>query len=1048
MASFGGTHAQSTLECDVCSYVVSYAEQFLQANRTEAEIERDLDMACRVLPGNWGYDCQVMVNNYAPYIIQILVTKENPSLVCAEMGVCKSTNKLSKVVLHPKPEVAGNEVECVLCDYIVGKIEVYAQSNVTESELVTLLDKDCQILRTDKWIAACNTLVNAYAPLIYQYIIASENPNTICTELKICTPASAPKKVQATACPLCEMVVVYAQKMFETNATEEEIQAFLSKECANLGGLVKDCQSIVDNYLPQIWSFMEGDLTPAEVCQSIQLCPKPSMKPSEKKPTYGANVDCELCEIVMSQALRYLTNNATDQDILAKIEENCTYFRNKELAWFIETEMGEYKWPVGSLSRLSKEMFTYKITRMIVDPMTIESLFKNKEEASANLPLLENVVKLEIRQDTPDLIAMNVRTFKGITNTMPMLQSIICKHFVMLPAHVRELAKCRMLSRVSFMNIDGRRGIDITQEYLDTKRHSPIIKLYLPEGKNPNLPGLQRHLTHLQVLGIHPKSLQHLHQSINLTNLMKLFLYSVPSIDDLTAYLQSDSCRLVKLSVISGLDFNWVSSLSVNSTIHTLEIIPSYIFNINHDPTSVVSSILSTIQSSCLSITTLVYHAVNIFQISKKLLFQLHSSSKSNDLISSSPVAKMYYTRITESQRDEYMASLAIRHHEIMDSVKDSFVESSSFGQTGRLQCSLPLLVFFRIIREAWTLSRISGDGNWALHTLSLISKELFHYISSTLYTRCRWKIDTRHHILRPACIMKRITHMIVHPLTIEVMNKTRDEASMNIPLLENVEKLEIRGNDGEVVSKRSFKALMVAMPRLRSIVCHNIQLPCDYAKYFEKCQSLSSVNIATLSGQTLDISQESLSHLLARYTPFSKLYLPKKHTIDTNSLLLLHLKHLQVLGINYTLFTSYHCNMFNLTKLILYSDPNNHAFSGYIKSPKCKLAHLAVIFHSYLPWLSSLSGNNSIHTLELIPLHSLDSQREVTIAIDQLSSCVSITTLICYFSGFKQSVKVPPPNSAFQLSSISNIKEPVPFESDSNYRSHKVYYKRITIAK
>ena len=63
------------VECQLCSYLVNIAEQYLSNNKTMEEIEAELHKVCANLPASFGKTCNALVDEYVPYIIYYLKQK-------------------------------------------------------------------------------------------------------------------------------------------------------------------------------------------------------------------------------------------------------------------------------------------------------------------------------------------------------------------------------------------------------------------------------------------------------------------------------------------------------------------------------------------------------------------------------------------------------------------------------------------------------------------------------------------------------------------------------------------------------------------------------------------------------------------------------------------------------------------------------------------------------------------------------------------------------------------------------------------------------------
>eukprot|EP01133_Synstelium_polycarpum_P019565 gene19565-23439_t len=297
-------------------------------------------------------------------------------------------------------------------------------------------------------------------------------------------------------------------------------------------------------------------------------------------------------------------------------------YRIIRMVWMEETRMrsGSYYWALNTMSLISKEIFRYTsmhlftrwrwvsdsrdhflmphnimkhITRLTVDPYNIEPLFKTREETSRNILVLEHVEKLKISHTWyfgPPQISL--RTFIGISHTMPRLQSLTCQNFKLLSGHIRVLAQHPLLERINIATLSNDPGMDVAIEYLNYPRQTPLTKMVLPRAGDTHSTAVETsqlasHLVNLESLGTDPYIFSQI-LTVSTNNIMsaltKLILYNQPTAADCASdglwrsYFASPECRLTHLSVIIGdggqLTFDWIPSLLIaNRSVQRLEII-------------------------------------------------------------------------------------------------------------------------------------------------------------------------------------------------------------------------------------------------------------------------------------------------------------------------------------------------------------------------------------------------------------------------------------------------------------------------------------------
>jgi len=77
------------IECDTCSTIFSYIENYIASGSVQTDIENYLDMACALIP-EWADACEALVENDIPALIKAIESKETPVELCSDLGLCSS----------------------------------------------------------------------------------------------------------------------------------------------------------------------------------------------------------------------------------------------------------------------------------------------------------------------------------------------------------------------------------------------------------------------------------------------------------------------------------------------------------------------------------------------------------------------------------------------------------------------------------------------------------------------------------------------------------------------------------------------------------------------------------------------------------------------------------------------------------------------------------------------------------------------------------------------------------------------------------------------
>ncbi|KAK2896394.1 hypothetical protein QQF64_006155 [Cirrhinus molitorella] len=74
--------------CDVCKMAVRYVDGILEQNATQAEIEEAVAKVCNFLPDAVRDECNQLVEQYEPLLVQLLLQTLDPDFVCMKLGAC------------------------------------------------------------------------------------------------------------------------------------------------------------------------------------------------------------------------------------------------------------------------------------------------------------------------------------------------------------------------------------------------------------------------------------------------------------------------------------------------------------------------------------------------------------------------------------------------------------------------------------------------------------------------------------------------------------------------------------------------------------------------------------------------------------------------------------------------------------------------------------------------------------------------------------------------------------------------------------------------
>lgn len=84
---------KETMSCTLCIYVAQLTDNFLKKNKTQDEIEEELKLVCNYFPTKLNAQCQSFVDEYGPYVVQLIADDLEPEAVCEELNLCGNDPK-------------------------------------------------------------------------------------------------------------------------------------------------------------------------------------------------------------------------------------------------------------------------------------------------------------------------------------------------------------------------------------------------------------------------------------------------------------------------------------------------------------------------------------------------------------------------------------------------------------------------------------------------------------------------------------------------------------------------------------------------------------------------------------------------------------------------------------------------------------------------------------------------------------------------------------------------------------------------------------------
>jgi len=329
-AAFANT--QQSSGCAVCQLVVSYVDNFIQDNATEQEIIEELDAICALLGGNLEQECDAMVAQYVPQMIQWILEGETPTAFCTQVGLCSfRKHRKDEVHILAKRDVA--QASCEVCELVVKYVEGYVQNNQTEQQIIQQLEQICDLL--GPLSQTCDQFVEQYTPQLIDWIIAGNSPQAFCAQVGLCSARKQHHAVvhkrtlqQGGGCSVCELLVQYIEGFIATNQSEQQIIDQLDQICSLLGPLTQECDDFVASYVPQAIDWILKNEDPQQFCTQAGLCSFAKVntvrRADAKKLIIKSGSTCSICETLAAMLEEFLGNPDTEHEIEDELSQICS----------------------------------------------------------------------------------------------------------------------------------------------------------------------------------------------------------------------------------------------------------------------------------------------------------------------------------------------------------------------------------------------------------------------------------------------------------------------------------------------------------------------------------------------------------------------------------------------------------------------------------------------------------------------------------------------------------------------------------------------------
>lgn len=315
-----------------------------------------------------------------------------PGVWCVNIRTAKQCSAVTHCQQTVWNKPVMDSAPCEICKEVITVVGNFLKDNLTQSEILGLLNKGCDLLHDPSIVSECKELVSEYYPLLIN-IIEQEltNPSVPCCALGLCKSLQqylaglkpvqlttneipdvdlsklvypflanvpsllpqekdGPKAENKDICQDCLQLVGDIQDSLKTNSSFAKmlIENYL-KECDELGGgLSEMCKTYINQY-GELALQMMIQMPAKDLCCAAGLCSKkasplqdlipakvivpaiklqPAIKMEPKTPENRLPI-CELCQMVVENVEKLLDENRTREYIKSALEKVCDILPSK-----------------------------------------------------------------------------------------------------------------------------------------------------------------------------------------------------------------------------------------------------------------------------------------------------------------------------------------------------------------------------------------------------------------------------------------------------------------------------------------------------------------------------------------------------------------------------------------------------------------------------------------------------------------------------------------------------------------------------------------------
>jgi saposin len=173
--------------CTICLYSV---DALLETVKNDPQILESwaagLENVCKVFPTELQPGCDDFLGIYLEPALRVTVDSVTSREVCDMVHACSAT-KFEAAILHHQTGRVNSEIACESCKLLAEFLKTELGQQSVQDELKEELKQVCNFV-PGKYVDQCDEIVNDYVPYAINLLLTELDPNTLCPELRLCSP--------------------------------------------------------------------------------------------------------------------------------------------------------------------------------------------------------------------------------------------------------------------------------------------------------------------------------------------------------------------------------------------------------------------------------------------------------------------------------------------------------------------------------------------------------------------------------------------------------------------------------------------------------------------------------------------------------------------------------------------------------------------------------------------------------------------------------------------------------------------------------------------